>query len=79
MFESATQKLPESLRTTVDLSQWSERLAQLELPEKFAESMVKVWVMSEFATQHCDRRPEILIELCQSGDLFKSYGEATYR
>ncbi|MDD5228006.1 MAG: bifunctional [glutamate--ammonia ligase]-adenylyl-L-tyrosine phosphorylase/[glutamate--ammonia-ligase] adenylyltransferase [Methylococcales bacterium] len=79
MFESEIQKLPESLRPTVDLSQWSERLAQLELPEKFAESIVKVWVMSEFVSQHCTRHPEILIGLCQSGDLFRSYGETTYR
>jgi glutamate-ammonia-ligase adenylyltransferase len=79
MFESEIQKLPETILATIDLSQWSERLAAFDLPENFAESMVKVWAMSEFAAQHCDRRPEILIELCQSGDLFKSYAETTYR
>ena len=79
MFETEIQKLPESLQNTVDLTQWSERLADINLPENFAESMVKVWAMSEFSAQNCDRYPEILIELCQSGDLFKSYNETTYR
>lgn len=79
MFESNTQSLPESLRATIDLSQWTQRLAQLELPENFAEAMAKVWVASEFVSQHCDRQPEILIGLCQSGDLFKTYNETTYR
>ncbi len=79
MFESNTQSLPESLRATVDLSLWTQRLAQLELPENFAAAMVKVWVASEFVSQHCERCPEILLNLIQSGDLFKSYDETTYR
>ncbi|MEI7839059.1 MAG: bifunctional [glutamate--ammonia ligase]-adenylyl-L-tyrosine phosphorylase/[glutamate--ammonia-ligase] adenylyltransferase [Methylococcaceae bacterium] len=79
MFDSDISKLPESLQNTVDLTQWSARLTALELPADFPNSMVKVWAMSEFVAQHCNRRPEILIGLCQSGDLFKSYHEATYR
>ncbi|MFI3123071.1 MAG: bifunctional [glutamate--ammonia ligase]-adenylyl-L-tyrosine phosphorylase/[glutamate--ammonia-ligase] adenylyltransferase [Methylococcales bacterium] len=79
MFISQIKNLPESLRATVDLTEWTEKLAALNLPENFAESMVKVWAMSEFVAQNCDRRSEILIELCQSGDLFKSYNENTYR
>lgn len=79
MFNAEIQKLPESLKNTVNLSQWSEKLSTLNLPENFAESMVKVWAMSEFAAQHCERNPQILIELCQSGDLFKPYDETTYR
>ncbi|MEI6744985.1 MAG: bifunctional [glutamate--ammonia ligase]-adenylyl-L-tyrosine phosphorylase/[glutamate--ammonia-ligase] adenylyltransferase [Methylococcaceae bacterium] len=79
MFISQIKNLPESLRATVDLTEWTEKLAALNLPENFAESMVKVWAMSEFVAQNCDRRSEILIELCQSGDLFKSYDENTYR
>lgn len=73
------QSLPESLCATVDLSQWSERFTTLELPENFAEAMTKVWVASEFVQQHCDRQPEIFLTLIQSGDLFKTYDETTYR
>jgi glutamate-ammonia-ligase adenylyltransferase len=79
MFESEIQKLPETIRATIVLSQWSERLAAFDLPDNFAESMVKMWAMSEFVAQHCERKPEILLELIQSGDLFKSYNETTYR
>ena len=79
MFEVEIQKLPESLRNAVNLSQWSEKLAVLNLPENFAESMVKVWTMSEFAAQHCERNPPILLDLIESDDLFKPYDENTYR
>ena len=79
MFVAEIQKLPESVAANVDLTQWSARLTTLELPADFSNAMVKVWAMSEFVAQHCDRRPEILLGLCQSGDLFKSYDEATYR
>lgn len=68
MFIPALSNLPESLRATVDLTQWSERLSALELPTDFSNSMVKVWAMSEFVSQHCDRRPKILLDLIQSGD-----------
>ena len=79
MFNTEIQKLPESLQKTVDLTQWSEKLSVLNLPADFADAMVKVWAMSEFVSQHCERKPEILLELIQSGDLFKSYNETTYR
>jgi glutamate-ammonia-ligase adenylyltransferase len=79
MFNAEISKLPESLKNTVDLSQWSEKLAAENLPENFADSMVKVWAMSEFVSPHCERNPHILLELIQSGDLFKTYSETTYR
>jgi glutamate-ammonia-ligase adenylyltransferase len=79
MFDAEIQKLPESLQNTVDLTQWSEKLVALNLPENFAEGMVEVWAMSEFVVENCTKKPEILLELIQSGDLFKSYNEATYR
>lgn len=78
MFTSLIQKLPESLRATIDLTQWSEQLTEFELPENFAQSMVKVWAMSEFVAENCNRKPEILLDLIQSGDLFKTYDENTY-
>ncbi len=79
MFDAEIQKLPESLKNTIALSEWSEHLDALNLPENFAEAMVKVWAMSEFVSENCERKPEILLELIQSGDLFKSYNEITYR
>ncbi len=79
MFKTEIQNLPQFLQNTVDLKQWSEKLAAVNLPENFAEAMVKVWVMSEFVAQNCERHPEILIGLCQSGDLFKTYDTVTYR
>lgn len=79
MFTSQIQKLPEPLKNTADLTHWSEKLSALKLPENFTESMVKVCVMSEFVAENCNRKPEILLDLIQSGDLFKSYDETTYR
>jgi len=35
--------------------------------------------MSEFAAQHCERNPQILLDLIASGNLFKTYDENTYR
>ncbi|MGB4498161.1 MAG: bifunctional [glutamate--ammonia ligase]-adenylyl-L-tyrosine phosphorylase/[glutamate--ammonia-ligase] adenylyltransferase [Methylococcaceae bacterium] len=78
MFNAEIQKLPDSLKNTVDLSQWSEKLAAVNLPENFAQSMVKVWAMSEFVVENCTKKPEILLELIQSGDLFRRYDENTY-
>jgi glutamate-ammonia-ligase adenylyltransferase len=79
MFDAEIQKLPESLHTTVDLSKWEARFFPYELPENFAQSMVKVWAMSEFVVENCTKKPEILLELIQSGDLFQTYDETTYR
>jgi glutamate-ammonia-ligase adenylyltransferase len=79
MFNAEIQKLPESLQNTVDLTQWSERLAVLNLPENFAKALVKVWAMSEFVVENCTKKPEILLDLIQSDDLFKTYDETTYR
>ncbi len=79
MFESELSRLPESVRATVDLILWSERLAVFTLPADFESARVKVWAASEFVAQHCEHRPEILLDLIQSGDLFTTYSETTYR
>ena len=79
MFNIEIQKLPESLKNTIDLTHWLEKLAVFELPENFAAAMVKVWAMSEFVAQNCNRSPEILIDLIASTDLFRTYSENTYR
>ena len=64
------------------LKQWHEQLAELNLdfhptPE-FTASMVKVWCSSLFIAESCTRRPEILVDLVNSGDLSTIYNEHSY-
>ncbi|MGZ8919209.1 MAG: hypothetical protein ACXW0T_13395, partial [Methylobacter sp.] len=68
-------KLPDELRAPVaaSLMQLHEQLTLLALdfhpaPEINA-SMVKVWCSSLFIAESCIRRPEILVDLVNSGDL----------
>jgi [glutamine synthetase] adenylyltransferase / [glutamine synthetase]-adenylyl-L-tyrosine phosphorylase len=76
--------LPESLKTSVSssLAAWWERLSESDLtfqatPE-FTSSLVKVWGSSCFVAESCMRRPEIIVDLVNSGDLFLSYDETGY-
>jgi glutamate-ammonia-ligase adenylyltransferase len=76
--------LPESLKNSVtsSLAAWCERLSASDLtfqatPE-FTSSLVKVWGSSCFVAESCTRRPEIIVDLMNSGDLFVSYDETGY-
>lgn len=77
-------KLPDGLRAAVaaSLGQWDERLTELKLaisesPE-FNASIVKVWCSSEFIAESCSRKPELLVDLVNSGDLSAAYAKNSY-
>ncbi len=82
--EPELDKLPDELREPVaaSLKKWHEKLTELNLdfhpaPE-FTASMVKVWCSSHFVAESCQRRPELLVELVNSGDLSAIYNEHSY-
>ncbi len=67
--------LPENLRDSVSesLPHWHDAGADTELPAEILSSLVKVWASSEFIANSCTRQPTLLQELCESGDLTRSY------
>ncbi len=82
--EPELDKLPDELREPVaaSLKKWHEKLTELNLdfhpaPE-FTASMVKVWCSSHFVVESCLRRPEILVDLVNSGDLSAIYNDGSY-
>jgi len=82
--EPELAKLPDALRATVSASlmQLHEQLADAKLavnqtPE-FTGSLVKIWCSSLFVAESCLRRPELLVDLVNSGDLSAPYSDQTY-
>ncbi|MEY3289458.1 MAG: Glutamate-ammonia-ligase adenylyltransferase [Pseudomonadota bacterium] len=77
-------KLPDELRISVaaTLKQWHEQLIGLDLDFKptpeITTSMVKVWRSSLFISESCLRRPEMLVDLVNSGDLSTRYIDRDY-
>ncbi|MGZ4998016.1 MAG: bifunctional [glutamate--ammonia ligase]-adenylyl-L-tyrosine phosphorylase/[glutamate--ammonia-ligase] adenylyltransferase, partial [Methylobacter sp.] len=76
--------LPDKLRSTVtdSLTKWDERLTELNLnigqtPELTA-SIAKVWCTSLFVAESCMRKPELLVDLVNSGDLSAAYHPNSY-
>ncbi len=76
--------LPDELRATViaSLTKWDERVTELKLnitqtPE-FSTAIVKVWCSSLFVAESCTRKPELLADLVNSGDLSAIYNENSY-
>jgi glutamate-ammonia-ligase adenylyltransferase len=76
--------LPDQLRATVigSLTHLDERLDELNLnigqtPE-FTASIAKVWCSSLFVAECCTRKPELLADLVNSGDLSALYSENSY-
>ncbi|MDD5460172.1 MAG: bifunctional [glutamate--ammonia ligase]-adenylyl-L-tyrosine phosphorylase/[glutamate--ammonia-ligase] adenylyltransferase [Methylococcales bacterium] len=83
-FDTEVDKLPDEFRSAIaaSLKQWHEQLAELHLdfhptPELSA-SMAKVWCSSLFIAESCMRRPDILVDLVNSGDLSAVYDEHFY-
>jgi [glutamine synthetase] adenylyltransferase / [glutamine synthetase]-adenylyl-L-tyrosine phosphorylase len=74
-------KLPEELKGSVaaSLVQWHEQLIGLNHEfhptSEIIKSMVKVWCSSLFIAESCERRPEIFVDLVNSGDLLTIYHE----
>jgi len=83
-FEPDLTKLPDDLRINVTnaLKQWDAQLAELKIgfnpPLVVASSIIKVWCSSQFIVESCLRRPEILLDLVESGDLTAIYSDPAY-
>ncbi|MFI3187026.1 MAG: bifunctional [glutamate--ammonia ligase]-adenylyl-L-tyrosine phosphorylase/[glutamate--ammonia-ligase] adenylyltransferase [Methylococcaceae bacterium] len=82
--ESDLATLPDQLSAAViaSLSHWSERVTELKLsinhsPE-FDAAIAKVWCSSLFIAESCTRKPELLVDLVNSGDLSSVYSKNTY-
>ncbi len=76
--------LPDQLTATViaSLTKWDERLAELKLSisqsSEFNAAIVKVWCSSLFIADSCTRKPELLVDLVNSGDLSAIYDKNSY-
>ena len=76
--------LPDELKATViaSLTKWDERLMELKLnisqTSEFNAAIVKVWCSSLFVAESCTRKPELLVDLVNSGDLSAIYNQNSY-
>jgi len=82
--ESELAALPDDLIPTVtaSLATWHQRATELKLnipqtPE-FNTAIVKVWCSSLFVAESCIRKPELLVDLVNSGDLSLLYHKQSY-
>ena len=79
------QALPSELQSTVKsrLENWLTHIDAANLnPEtsaNFVDSIAKVWCCSEFVAESCSRKPDLLMELVNSGDLSSSYAPTAYK
>ena len=83
--EPQIKTLPPSLQALIksSLDHWLSLLNQNNLTlnptDKLLQSIPKVWCSSEFVTESCTRKPELLVDLVNSGDLDSFYSEQTYQ
>jgi [glutamine synthetase] adenylyltransferase / [glutamine synthetase]-adenylyl-L-tyrosine phosphorylase len=83
--EPYLKTLPEALREAVksSLEQWltlpNKNNLALNSSDKLIQSIPKVWCCSEFVAESCTRKPELLVDLVNSGDLDSLYSEQTYQ
>jgi len=82
--EPALANLPDELRPilAIALQKWEAQLAECKLPgiesPEVRASIAKVWCSSPFVAENCIRRPELLADLVDSGDLMTPYSEHAY-
>ncbi len=83
--EKQLQTIPLELQVLVksSLEHWLTQLNQqkhiLNPTDKLIQSIPKVWCCSEFVAESCTRKPELLADLVNSGDLDNLYTEQTYQ
>ncbi|GAB4260047.1 MAG: bifunctional [glutamate--ammonia ligase]-adenylyl-L-tyrosine phosphorylase/[glutamate--ammonia-ligase] adenylyltransferase [Methylomicrobium sp.] len=79
--QSSLQSLPSELAEILEtwLRQWDELAFPITLPEPVLASLPQVWLSSRFVAETCLRRPEMLADLIDTGDLFDAYVETDYR
>ncbi|MDP3876142.1 MAG: bifunctional [glutamate--ammonia ligase]-adenylyl-L-tyrosine phosphorylase/[glutamate--ammonia-ligase] adenylyltransferase [Methylobacter sp.] len=76
--------LPDPLRSAVivSLTTWHEQVAGLNATlaatPAFNAAIAKVWCCSPFIAESCLRKPDLLVDLLNSGDLSSLYHESTY-
>jgi len=84
LLKSELEQLPDELRDLVSayVKQWDVQLSELNIDFKpssvVASSIVKVWCSSQFTAESCLRRPELLVDLIDSGDLTAHYPADAY-
>ncbi|NOU44935.1 MAG: bifunctional [glutamate--ammonia ligase]-adenylyl-L-tyrosine phosphorylase/[glutamate--ammonia-ligase] adenylyltransferase [Methyloglobulus sp.] len=77
--------LPTELQLSVStsLDQWLKQANDNNLPfnphERIIQSIAKAWCCSEFIAESCTRKPELLVDLVNSGDLDSVYSEQAYQ
>ncbi len=78
--QSQLHALPETLRVSVadSLQHWHDAVSNIDLPADIIASLVKVWASSEFIATSCTRKPALLPNLIESGDLTRSYPSDYY-
>jgi [glutamine synthetase] adenylyltransferase / [glutamine synthetase]-adenylyl-L-tyrosine phosphorylase len=47
--------------------------------DKLIQSIAKAWCCSEFVAKSCTRKPELLVDMVNSGGLDNLYTEHTYQ
>lgn len=83
--EKEINGLPLELQAPVkaSLEQWlfqlNDRNLTFNQTSHWPPSMPKVWCCSEFVAESCSRKPELFVDLVNSGDLETQYTEPTYR
>ena len=76
--------LPQELQTSAksSLDTWLALINQNQLTlkqtDQLCQSIPKVWCCSEFIAESCKRKPELLLDLVNSGDLENPYNQQTY-
>lgn len=82
--EPEVAALPDELRPAVmaALTTWHERVTGLNLTltptPGFNAALARVWCCSPFVAESCLRKPELLVDLLNSGDLSSVYHDNVY-
>ncbi|MCX7085987.1 MAG: bifunctional [glutamate--ammonia ligase]-adenylyl-L-tyrosine phosphorylase/[glutamate--ammonia-ligase] adenylyltransferase [Methylococcales bacterium] len=83
-FKSELDLLPEAIKAPVfiALDKWDAQVEKLNIDlfssSELSSSFIKVWGSSQFVSDSCIRYPELLIDLVNTGDLFKAYLQNSY-
>ena len=66
-------------RFSLDESQAQTVALNLQQRPDYTEQLIRTWIASDFVFEQCLRRPDLLIELLQSGDLERHYPPTYYK
>lgn len=83
-WQASLQALPSLLQGRVknNLARFQEAMGQSDLERvlqaKIIQTLCLVWTASDFVTNACIRQPSLLLDLQESGDLFRTYESDFY-